>query len=115
MQSPAFRSLELALHNLVDTLESATDETAFKWAADHVARRVGFQWFAYLGFAELRLTVLSSYPRSWARHYLDQEYQRIDPVIGQARVSRRAFCWQAESARPHARAAPRFWCKNLRG
>ncbi|RWM76038.1 MAG: LuxR family transcriptional regulator, partial [Mesorhizobium sp.] len=50
-------------------LETAHDELGFKGAADRFAARLGNRWFAYLGFSEQALTVLSSYPTSWAQQY----------------------------------------------
>jgi LuxR family transcriptional regulator, activator of conjugal transfer of Ti plasmids len=103
------RSLELALQDLVDALETADGDAAFLSAADRVAHRLRFRWFAYLGFAEPRLKVLSSYPRPWARHYLDRGYERIDPVIREARSSRRAFYWEGQSARTATTAQRRLF------
>ncbi|RWM45462.1 hypothetical protein [Mesorhizobium sp.] len=62
-------ALDLAFRDFVDALETAHDELGFKGAADRFAARLGNRWFAYLGFSEQALTVLSSYPTSWAQQY----------------------------------------------
>lgn len=41
-------------------------------------------WFAYLGFSEPALKILSSYPAPWAQQYFEQRYEDIDPVVGLA-------------------------------
>jgi hypothetical protein len=48
---------DLAFHDLVDGLETAHDEVGFKGAADRFAARLGFRWFAYLGFSEPTLVL----------------------------------------------------------
>lgn len=103
--------LDLAFRDFVDTLETAHDEVGFKGAADRFAVRLGYRWFAYLGFSEPALKVLSSYPRSWARQYIEQRYEDIDPVVGLARSSQRLFQWDRRTLRLPLASQQRFFAE----
>lgn len=103
--------LDLAFRDFVDALETAHDEVGFKGAADRLATRLGFRWFAYLGFSEPALKVLSSYPGSWARQYVEQRYEDIDPVIGLARSSQRSFQWDRRTLRLPSASQQRFFAE----
>ncbi|MET3579899.1 LuxR family transcriptional activator of conjugal transfer of Ti plasmids [Mesorhizobium robiniae] len=91
--------LDLTFRDFVDALETAHDADGLKAAADRFAVRLDFKWFAYLGFAEPTRKVLSSYPSSWARQYLNQRYEDIDPVVMTARSSQRLFQWDRRTLR----------------
>jgi len=91
--------IDLAFRDFVDALETAHDEIGFRGAADRFAIRLGFRWFAYLGFSEPALKVLSSYPSSWARLYIERRYEDIDPIVGLARSSHRLFQWDRRTLR----------------
>jgi LuxR family transcriptional activator of conjugal transfer of Ti plasmids len=102
---------DLAFRDFVDALETAHDEVGFKGAANRLAGRLGFRWFAYLGFSEPALTVLSSYPSSWARQYIEQRYEDIDPVVGLARSSQRSFQWDRRTLRLPSASQQRFFAE----
>jgi LuxR family transcriptional activator of conjugal transfer of Ti plasmids len=101
--------LDLTLRDFIDALETAHEEAGFKGAADRFAARLGYRWFAYLGFSEPSLQVLSSYPRSWAKQYVEQRYEDIDPVVGLARSSQRSFQWDRWTLRPQSASQQRFF------
>ncbi|MBZ9726323.1 LuxR family transcriptional regulator [Mesorhizobium sp. CO1-1-11] len=106
----------MALHDFVfrdfvDALETAHDDVGFRGAADRFAKRLGYRWFAYLGFSEPALKVLSSYPTSWAQQYMEQRYEDIDPVIGLARSSRRLFQWSRRTLRLPSASQQRFFAE----
>lgn len=103
--------LDLAFRDFVDALETAHDEAGFKGAANRLAARLGYQWFAYLGFSEPVLKVLSSYPSSWARQYIEQRYEDIDPVVGMARLSHRSFQWDRRTLRLPSASQQRFFAE----
>jgi LuxR family transcriptional activator of conjugal transfer of Ti plasmids len=103
--------VDLAFREFVDTLETAHDESGFKVAADRFAARLGYRWFAYLGFSEPALKVLSSYPGSWARQYIEQRYEDIDPVVGLARSSQRLFQWDRRTFRLPSVSQQRFFAE----
>lgn len=103
--------LDAAFGDFVDTLETAYDEVGLKRAADRLAAHLNFRWFAYLGFSEPVLKVLSSYPSSWAREYIEQHYEEIDPVIGFARSSKRLFQWDRRTLRLSSASQQRFFAE----
>ncbi|MER9674978.1 LuxR family transcriptional regulator [Mesorhizobium sp. M0208] len=106
--------LNLAFRDFVDALETAHDEVGFKAAADRFAGRLGYRWFAYLGFSEPALKVLSSYPSSWAQQYVEQRYEDIDPVVGLARTSQRPFQWDRRTMRLPSASQQRFFAEAAR-
>ncbi|WP_167331107.1 LuxR family transcriptional regulator [Mesorhizobium australicum] len=103
--------LDLTFRDFVDALETAHDEMGFKGAADRLAARLGYRWFAYLGFSEPALKVLSSYPNSWAQQYVEQRYEDIDPVVGLARSSQRSFQWDRRTLGIASAAQQRFFAE----
>lgn len=103
--------LNQAFGDFVDALETTHDEMGFKGAADRFAVRLGYRWFAYLGFSEPALKVLSSYPSSWARRYIEQRYEDVDPVVGIARTSQRSFKWDRRSLRLPSASQQRFFAE----
>ncbi len=86
------------LGQVVDELATATDEASLVAIGRRAVRRLGFQSFAYLSFAHPRSAFLSSYPEVWKGHYVRNGYERIDPVVVQARKSRTGFYW--DGSRP---------------
>jgi len=86
------------LAHVVDELATATNEASLVAIGRRAVRRLGFQSFAYLSFAHPRFAFLTSYPEAWKGHYVRNGYERIDPVVGQARKSRTGFYW--DGARP---------------
>jgi LuxR family transcriptional activator of conjugal transfer of Ti plasmids len=104
-------ALDLAFREFVDALETAHDEFGLKTAADRFAARLGYRWFAYLGFSDPALKVLSSYPVSWARQYIEQRYEGIDPVVGLARSSQRSFQWDRRTLRLPSTSQQRFFAE----
>ncbi|MER8421085.1 LuxR family transcriptional regulator [Mesorhizobium sp. M1329] len=103
--------LDLAFRDFVDALETADNEIGFKSAADRFAHGLGYRWFAYLGFSEPALKVLSSYPGSWARQYIEERYEDIDPVVGLARSSQRLFQWDRRTFRLPSASQQRFFAE----
>jgi LuxR family transcriptional activator of conjugal transfer of Ti plasmids len=103
--------LNLAFRDFVDALETAHDEAGFKNAADRLAARLGYRWFAYLGFSEPALKVLSSYPSSWAQQYVERRYEAIDPIVAAARSSQRLFQWDRRTLRLASVPQQRFFAE----
>lgn len=100
---------DLAFRDFIDALETADDELGFRGAAERFAVRLGYRWFAYLGFSEPTLKILSSYPSSWRHEYLQNRYEEIDPVIGLARSSQRLFQWDRHTLRLPSLSHQRFF------
>jgi len=87
---------DIVAKSFFDGLWTANDETALRCVAERAARQLGFSWFAYLGLGTGDPILISTYDRSWTDHYLDQGYERIDPVVRKARESRGPFAWSGE-------------------
>ena len=100
--------LDFALANFVDELELSVTELDLRNAANRFAERLGFRWFAYLGFSNPTLNVLSSYPTAWSRHYINHRYEMIDPIIKRARSSRTVFRWNCSTFRAASGPERRF-------
>ncbi|MBR0906636.1 autoinducer binding domain-containing protein [Bradyrhizobium liaoningense] len=102
---------EHLFQEFVDALQTAGDEGEFEQVATRASHGLGFRWFAYLSIAEGSLRLISSYPRSWTSRYLRFQYQRLDPVVLQARAEQQTFSWGAFSGsiRPRDREQRRFF------
>lgn len=94
--------LQLVFQDLVDGLEVARDEAALVSIADKAAKHLGFRWFAYLASAESQTTIISSYPAAWVRHYRDQNFDRVDPIVRPRQWPARSFFWNGKDRWPTA-------------
>ncbi|TPJ18929.1 LuxR family transcriptional regulator [Mesorhizobium sp. B2-7-3] len=103
--------LELTFMDFIDALETAHDEAGLKSAAERLAARLGYRWFAYLGFSEPALKVLSSYPSSWAQQYVERRYEVIDPIVQTARSTQRSFQWDRRTLRTALASQQRFFAE----
>ncbi|UPK31059.1 autoinducer binding domain-containing protein [Bradyrhizobium sp. 195] len=88
-----------ACDEFVDCLHSAQTEDDFRRVAERTAHALGFRWFAYLGHRANGPKLISSYPKSWTRHYFREGYDSIDPVLQEPRNTRRMFLWDGREAR----------------
>ncbi len=101
--------LDLALADFIDGLESSDNERGMSAACVRFAGRLGYRWFAYLGFSNPALKVLSSYPPAWSHRYIDNRYETIDPVIARARSSRNVFGWNRRTFPATTRPQQQFF------
>jgi LuxR family transcriptional activator of conjugal transfer of Ti plasmids len=92
------RQFEIAFQEFIDALHTASDPLAFRAVADRATQRLGFKCFAYLAFADDAHLLISSYPKEWTTHYLNERYDRIDPVMIRARRERELFHWSGAQA-----------------
>jgi DNA-binding CsgD family transcriptional regulator len=68
----------------IDGLADSADEAAFKEAMSRAAAALELSCFAYLCLPQRRndkARLISTYPTPWTTHYLNQHYERVDPVI----------------------------------
>jgi len=73
---------------------------------NEIANALDLGIFAYLFIPKIgdrSAKLISTYPTRWTDHYLASDYDRIDPVIDQARHLTKPFQWGRES-----------WSKDLR-
>jgi LuxR family transcriptional activator of conjugal transfer of Ti plasmids len=102
-------AVELSFQEFIDALQTGDDDRALERIAARVTGRIGFRWFAYLSFTELRPRLISSYPKTWTAHYLARSYQRIDPVVQRAARECSLFAWDATVPRgPRTSEQSRF-------
>lgn len=94
------KSAEQAFQEFIDAIQAAGDEVAFQRVGTRLARRLGFRWFAYLRLAANLRTLVSSYPSSWTNRYFELGYQRLDPVVGRARIEHNVFSWGGGASVP---------------
>ena len=87
------KAAELAFQEFVDALDTASTELAFRSVAERTAHRLGFRWFAYLSFVSDEPFLISSYPKSWTRHYFSERYFEVDPVVEHSRGQHTLFQW----------------------
>ncbi len=106
---PPMKSLSHSFYELIDGMEVAHNEAGLASAADRVARRLGFRWFAYLASTQRDLTIISSYPTAWVRHYREQQFERIDPVVRPAQWPQRAFSWDGDTSDRRTPTEQRFF------
>jgi hypothetical protein len=74
------------------------DEGAFKVAMSRAAAALELSCFAYLCLPHRRsdkARLISTYPRPWTDHYLNNHYERLDPVIRRALQVTKPFEWGA--------------------
>ena len=106
------RQVENAFQEFIDGVSTASDTAAFRAVAERATQRLGFRCFAYLGLAEHGHTLISTYPKEWTTHYLNERYDLIDPVILRARRDRDPFRWSgAQAAKGRGSRVKRFFCE----
>jgi len=93
------KSVEIAYQELVDGLRSSVGEAELGRVGQRVAARMGFRYFAYLGFGEAEPVLISSYPKRWSEHYFAEGYEEVDPVVAFARSGRSILQWAREASR----------------
>jgi len=85
------------VEDILNSLEGPHDASSLQTILDQNAERLGFQHYAY---ATIRMPqrldrpfVITNYPDPWHRHYSDNEYVSIDPVMAGATTSVRPIKW----------------------
>ncbi|MGW1424614.1 LuxR family transcriptional regulator [Bradyrhizobium manausense] len=82
--------------NFIDLLSSAEDIRDFSKAMADTASAMDLSCFAYLALQRRKKgtpRLISTYPSPWTAHYLRNNYQIIDPVIGEALQTPEPFRW----------------------
>nr|CAD6437062.1 transcriptional regulator [Rhizobium sp. Q54] len=98
------------LCQLIDMIDLASDERMIKQVLRNFALGSGFSWFAYINVEGSRLRTMSNYPAEWQKVYLTKLYQRVDPVISEARRRMEPFRWSCETwGRPRGSSGRDFW------
>lgn len=82
--------------NFIDLLSTAEDIQDFSKAMAETASALDLSCFAYLALQRKngdKPRLISTYPSPWTAHYLRNNYQTIDPVIGEALQTPEPFRW----------------------
>jgi LuxR family transcriptional regulator, activator of conjugal transfer of Ti plasmids len=82
--------------NFIDDLSSAQDRENLRDAMAQAAAALDLSCFAYLSVPNRPGEVprlISNYPSTWTRHYLQHHFERFDPVVIQALGHHEPFEW----------------------
>ncbi|OKO78313.1 LuxR family transcriptional regulator [Bradyrhizobium sp. NAS96.2] len=105
---------ERLLEEFADAIHTAEEASGFERVATRVTEQLGFRWFAYLDVASGEPAIISSYPRSWTRRYVEHDYQRLDPVIRRASRENKLFDWGSTAPDRTANQAERHFFDEAR-
>ncbi len=92
----------------IDRLSESADVAALRAVMATTAAALDLPCFAYLSLPRRpndQLLHISTYPPAWTTHYLQNRYERLDPVIAQVLNSPEPFEWGWE-ARSETMSAP---------
>jgi len=83
----------------LEHLDACVDESGFEKALRSMMLGFDLGYFAYLSVPRYRgdsPRLISNYPVRWTSHYLERQYEKLDPVIGRARCDECPFQWRAD-------------------
>ena len=90
--------------SFIDGLANSTDAADLQRTMAKAGAALDLSCFAYLSLPSRRLDrpqLISTYPMKWTDHYLEQRYERVDPVIVEALATPEPFEWGHEfSSKP---------------
>jgi LuxR family transcriptional regulator, activator of conjugal transfer of Ti plasmids len=92
-------SMHRVFQTFIDRVSESGDATALGDAMTEAAASVDVHCFAYLSIPpqpKVEPRLISTYPSAWTTHYLQNRYERIDPVVTQARRRPEPFEWGPE-------------------
>jgi DNA-binding CsgD family transcriptional regulator len=87
--------------NFIDSLAESTDATSLRESMADTIRALDLSCFAYLWMPDQRRAspqLISTYPAAWTSHYLENHYERFDPVVVQAIQDAEPFEWGVSSS-----------------
>ncbi|NGO52983.1 LuxR family transcriptional regulator [Mesorhizobium camelthorni] len=90
------KDMQLLFETFLEQLSESVDETDFRDAMAGAAAGLELITFAYLSLPPQRSgepRLISNYPARWTAHYLQNRYQKVDPVIIRARCGGCPFRW----------------------
>lgn len=86
--------------SFIDGLSASTGAIDLQNVLTRAGRALDLGCFAYLALPSRRPDgpqLISNYPVKWTAHYLEQRYERVDPVIVRALASPEPFEWGQEA------------------
>ncbi|RWI65625.1 MAG: LuxR family transcriptional regulator [Mesorhizobium sp.] len=93
------KAMQLLFETFLEQLSESADEADFQTAMAGAAAGFELVTFAYLSMPQQRSTeprLISNYPAGWTAHYLQNRYQKVDPVIIRARCGGCPFRWGSD-------------------
>lgn len=94
---------------LADVAAIIKDEYMLRSILASMASEIGFDFYAYTHMRPVDPFAVSNYPAEWQRLYVEHRFDRIDPVVAQARHRPQMFAWGPEHAfLRHTADAKRF-------
>lgn len=93
------KDVQIAFEAFLEKLSECVDEADFRDAMAGVAARLDVITFAYLSLPPQhsgKPKLISNYPARWTAHYLQNRYQKVDPVIIRARCGGCPFRWGSD-------------------
>lgn len=85
--------------SFIEGLSASTDAIDLQDVLARAGRALDLDCFAYLSLPSRSMDgpqLISNYPVKWTARYLEQRYQRLDPVIVRALVAPEPFEWGQE-------------------
>lgn len=102
------------MHNtfrtFIENLSRSVDTQGLQHALSQVAAAFDLRCFAYLSLPDRRDAepcLISTYPRAWTSHYLQNHYERLDPVVEHALSDPEPFEWGPDRGLAEASRAQR--------
>lgn len=92
--------MERVFRAFIESVHGKPDALTLQSAMNDIAVALDLGMFAYLFMprkGDRSAKLISTYPKRWTNHYLTSAYDRIDPVIDQARRAAEPFKWGRES------------------
>ncbi|NSZ87099.1 autoinducer binding domain-containing protein (plasmid) [Agrobacterium tumefaciens] len=90
--------MKLWLHKLIDTTSMMKTSRATTELLDHLTQELGFDYYHALTLHHPRLgnSILSNAPDGWLDKYGQERFDRIDPILAQAREIMAPFVFDFE-------------------
>lgn len=91
-----FWPMHRIFQTFIDRLYGSTDLFALQAGMADVSAALDLNCFAYLSLPDRpnsQPQLISTYPVSWTTHYLQNHYERLDPVVAEALNCREPFEW----------------------
>ncbi|WP_032927923.1 LuxR family transcriptional regulator [Mesorhizobium sp. LNHC221B00] len=103
------KDMRIVFETFLEKLSASVDDGDFRAALADVASSLDLLAFAYISLppgSNGKPMLISNYPALWTARYLENRYQRVDPVIVRARSGESPFQWRVDSfdlSRPQLR------------
>lgn len=86
--------------SLAEELPGCRDTSALYRRWQRTVSQAGFRYWAHLSFGPKGEPIVeSNYPKIWLKHYFDENYLSIDPVITEASTARVPYLWHEAAAK----------------